>query len=548
MNFINKLKPNLLPVYPFLFGIFPVLYLWSSNRVQEPAYVVIRSLLVTLAGVLIVYGVMFALTRGKERLHRAALLATLLSFYLLTFGHLFKAVNATQNALLKAYLLPGSALLVLALLVVLAVRKLGGPNLTRVLNMVSIALVLFQVVIAAPYYLSIFQTQTVSAHTQTAPNHIPTTGDAPQRDVYFILLDNYGRQDILQSGSDFDNSALVDALEQRGFVFPDCAQGNYISTAPVISSILNMDYLNKLGIKDISITERGHYDDLAPLLQNSAVIQQFKNYGYKVVTFRGFLGLIDIQKNVDDYISFDKDEAYTQRLETAKFEDLYFNTTIFSAINTAYKIYPDLIEAKGPQFLKNLLPKDQPLAPQFYEVYQQNIYAYDALERVPTEIDGPKFVYAHMYASHWPFIMRPDGSMRLPFTEEQTIPGYVDGVKYTNSRILGAIDAILASSPVKPVIILQGDHSNEWTFPVEWSGKNRLKILSAYYLPDGGDSLLYPTISPVNNFRLIFDKYFGAQLGLLPDVHYYLDPNSKKLQTTGVTCMSDTASAAGDKK
>ena len=31
---------------------------------------------------------------------------------------------------------------------------------------------------------------------------------------------------------------------------------------------------------------------------------------------------------------------------------------------------------------------------------------------------------------------------------------------------------------------------------------------------------LYPSISPVNTFRLILDRYFGTRLGLLPDRGY----------------------------
>jgi hypothetical protein len=43
-----------------------------------------------------------------------------------------------------------------------------------------------------------------------------------------------------------------------------------------------------------------------------------------------------------------------------------------------------------------------------------------------------------------------------------------------------------------------------------------MAILSAYYLP-GYDQPLSPTFTPVNNFRLIFDHYFGGKLALLPD-------------------------------
>ena len=57
----------------------------------------------------------------------------------------------------------------------------------------------------------------------------------------------------------FDNSTLIDGLKERGFVFPDCAQGNYPSTAPVMASILNMNYLDTFGIQDVSYVKRGRY-------------------------------------------------------------------------------------------------------------------------------------------------------------------------------------------------------------------------------------------------------------------------------------------------
>lgn len=534
MNFINRLKQTSLPVFPFLFGLFPVLYLWSSNRTQEPAYVVIPSLLVTLAVLVVLYLIILALTRHT---HRAALLTTILSFYVLTFGQFYHLIQPRLLKSVQPYLIPASLILVLALLAFVVIRRLGSPKLTKALNLVSASLVLMQVVLAVPYYVSLASIKKVSAGYVPEESPIPVTSDQPQRDVYFILLDNYGRQDILKKGSKLDNSELIEALKERGFVFPDCAQANYMNTAPIIASILNMDYLDTFNIPEKAYIKRGGYQYMAPIIQKSEVLSKFESYGYHTVTFRGFMGLIDIT-NSDTYISYDKDMAYNQRLETTKFESLYFETTLFSPLNEQYKIYPDLVLKSGPSFLRNLVPSQEILAPEFNQVYQQNIFAFDALERIPEEIAGPKFVYAHLYTAHWPFMMKPDGSLRLPFTKEQTVEGYVDAVQYTNSRLLDAIDSILANSETPPVIILQGDHSNEWTRPVEWSGKDRLKILSAYYLPDGGDQMLYDTISPVNNFRLVFKKYFGEEIDLLPDVNYYLDPKTRKAATAAESCMS----------
>jgi hypothetical protein len=49
--------------------------------------------------------------------------------------------------------------------------------------------------------------------------------------------------------------------------------------------------------------------------------------------------------------------------------------------------------------------------------------------------------------------------------------------------------------------------------------------LSAFYLP-GYDQSLSTTLTPVNNFRLVFDQYFGADLDLLPDNSYFSLYNS----------------------
>ena len=67
------------------------------------------------------------------------------------------------------------------------------------------------------------------------------------------------------------------------------------------------------------------------------------------------------------------------------------------------------------------------------------------------------------------------------------------------------------------IIILQADHGlleNEVL-------NGRVANLYAIYFPDGDYSKLYSTITPINTFRIILDKYFSANLGLLPDKTYY---------------------------
>jgi hypothetical protein len=62
-------------------------------------------------------------------------------------------------------------------------------------------------------------------------------------DIYYIILDGYGREDTLQEYLHFDNSQFIDFLESRGFDVADRSQANYNHTIYSISSSLNMNYI-----------------------------------------------------------------------------------------------------------------------------------------------------------------------------------------------------------------------------------------------------------------------------------------------------------------
>jgi hypothetical protein len=47
--------------------------------------------------------------------------------------------------------------------------------------------------------------------------------------------------------------------------------------------------------------------------------------------------------------------------------------------------------------------------------------------------------------------------------------------------------------------------------------REKTGILNAYLLPGVESVPLYPSITPVNSFRVVFNAYFGTNLPLLPD-------------------------------
>jgi hypothetical protein len=171
-----------------------------------------------------------------------------------------------------------------------------------------------------------------------------------------------------------------------------------------------------------------------------------------------------------------------------------------------------------------------------YSQHRENIiFAFGELENIP-ELQSPKFVFVHILAPHEPFVFGAQGELvgrNTPFSLnndwdtknlESYRHGYRDQVNYVNLRILRAVQEIIARSATPPIIILQGDHG---TLARVSSQNARMTILNAYYLPGGGEELLYGTITPVNTFRLILDYYFGANLGLFSDSSYYYDEYSQ---------------------
>jgi hypothetical protein len=149
----------------------------------------------------------------------------------------------------------------------------------------------------------------------------------------------------------------------------------------------------------------------------------------------------------------------------------------------------------------------------------------DHMTDVPA-IAGPKFAYIHLFIPHYPYVFGADGQIMtdpgfysgdrgsaINNTYEEM--GYVNQVQYIDQRLIPILQTIIKKSKNPPILILMGDHG--------LVDANRQTALLAYYLPGNGSAKLYPTISPVNSFRLIFNEYFGADYPLLPDQTYITD-------------------------
>ncbi len=477
------------PIYPFLLAAYPILAMLAFNVGELRPASAARSLLVSLVVTAVVFWLLRILLRD---VHRAAFVTAAWLFLFYSYGH-FRILLPDQAWTRPGVLLPlwlGLSLLSLAW----AWR--ARPNLhglSTPLNLTALLLVGMTAWQFGSYDLKLSRLLATPAPPESLPAlHVDTS--APLPDVYYIILDSYTRADTLQNVYGFDNSGFISALESMGFYVARCSQSNYDRTELSFSSTLNFDYLQTL---DPSLTpERRDKTALWGLIRNSRLRALLEGLGYQTVAFSTGYPWSEIS----DADTFLRPEL--QWNDLTEFEVLLLRTTLVHAAP----------EVGWFNFNEE----------EYTRQWERSLFALSALPSLP-EAEGPRFVFVHLLEPHPPFVFDADGNFidaarfinaQGKYTPESYARGYVGEVQFINREIQRTVQALIENSEVPPVVIIQGDHG-PWYQPPE----TVLTILNAYYLPGHTDAL-YPSISPVNSFRVVLNEYFGADLPLLEDVNY----------------------------
>jgi hypothetical protein len=269
-------------LHPYLFVLYTILAPLALNISEVPLVQIVRPILVSLAITAIVLLAIYFITKNWLR---AAFLTTLLIFILLFYGHIFQQ---SQN-----WLTFGLWALILGTMGSSWVWKRikGTERLTAFLNLAGVFTLIIPVLTIGIF---IFRTP---KHARLEPSPgvsdgqtIQLAGGSP--DIYYIIVDGYGRADVLQGIYHFDNSDFLQYLDQRGFYVASSSQSNYMQTALSLTSSLNLGYLDSLA------TQMGMADSRAPLLeslQHSQVRSLLENAGYEFVVVASVWFFTDIQ-------------------------------------------------------------------------------------------------------------------------------------------------------------------------------------------------------------------------------------------------------------
>ncbi len=488
----NLMDKNL---HPFLLAVYPILFLYSHNIEQVPLSATFIPLILALFFVSLLYLILrkLALDSRNVAIVSSAFIILFFSFDI-AMGFLEYLQDYMGYEMRAGFILAVYIVFFYSLSHKVLGMKRDLIDVTKALNFTSIILVAFSL-----SNIGLYALQTSDAKLEESA-HIFTSGEgnvSDLPDIYYIILDEYGREDTLNDVFGFNNSVFINKLEDKGFYIASKSRTNYGITYVSIASTLNLEYMDYL--EDNPGKDSNDRSIPYQMVKNNKVAEYLKSKGYLYINIKSTWG-------PTDDMGAELELGYSPYGENTEYYNVLIQTT-------SLQPFQDIIIGR--------------------DLRKSRLYAFEKLKEIP-EIDAPTFTFIHIMLPHSPYIFDREGNTPPHIIWDMEHHGmdeeYISQLIYTNNRILEVVDEVIASSEKKPIIILQSDHGtrskdhhradNIHNLSKELLDE-RMAIFNAYYLPDSGTELLYESITPVNTFRIIFNYYFNENYTLLEDRSYF---------------------------
>lgn len=481
--------------YPAFIAAYAVLTLYASNADQLSLRVALTPLALALLLTAVLFALIHALSGNarKARLFTSGVLACFFAYghlYALVYGYLRGTWRGTtENTSLGSDL---HILLSILTAILLVMLWRGLRRSTRDLDVVEHFVGIFaSILIAIPIGSIVFASSAGSLRT-IRPNEATveaTKGSHP--DIYLIVFDGYPRADALRFAFDFDNRPFQDSLRKLGFTMPDESRSNYVWTFLSLSSMLNMTYHDSLAAQ----LGPDSNDRTIPFsrIRENLVVERLRGLGYTYVHMNSTWNGTSSSQQADVALSCGNPAA-------EPFQAFVIQTSWLAAINAWL----------GSQLARCHLDNFDNVA--------------DA-----ASLPGPKFVFAHFIPPHHPYLFNEKGEVLQEATVADQFRGgtlwderdaFVAQLRFINDKIVMLVNGILSGQRSEAVILLVSDHGirapredEQATLAV------RFASFVAYRTPEG-DRIIPRNITPVNLFRVIFNRYFGSDYDMLPNRHY----------------------------
>jgi len=503
-------------IHPILFGLYPLIYLYSVNFAEININVLLFPFLILLGitSVLLLLSILILRHIGKSSLLVSFFLYIFLSYDILYNIFIQNIWSISRNIFIFICV---ACFILYAILVVKSKKYVSGFNLLYNIFIISLCTASLLSIFKAIYLnYNVEKFNKNFEQIQTSNTTFVKKNNA-KRDIYYFIFDQYARSDILKKYYDYDNSNFIKLLENKGFYVAKESYANYPHTQHSLASSLNMEYINYL-----SEQQRGKRNQpmaLQVLYRNSKVVKYLKSIDYHFINLGQFhieAGLLSrsINKEISNEIN------RTLANETTIIQILYDKSIlpiILRSIVNKHVVESVIVNKSRLSKRENILCK------------------LNKLNEI-ADIEEPTFTILHLLIPyHSPFVFDSYGNF-VSLEEEKSRTNtynYLEQLQFVNNKILEFIEIIVEKSNPKPIIIIQSD---EGSYPKGYNYvehdlskyseetetlRHKFAIFNAYYLPDVDKTSLYSSITPVNTFRLIFKLYFDEKYDLLPDKHYY---------------------------
>ena len=425
-----------------------------------------------------------------RRVEAAGFLGALCLLTAMNFGLLKNGVQKWLPWLPGSILLGGCALVLLAIGVLLLVKKWRCHVPLVLLTVMFGALCVVSGAMAVPELVK--QGKKPSA-PEPAPVQAQQQTERDQPNVYLFLYDEYSGPEGLSYFYQFDNSPFYDALEQRGF---NCSMDSYntesCATTALVPNLYALSY------------------DASPFVSGDGnepnLYRVFQELGYQI-------NLV----SHNDFLDTDGARVLTKgQTEDSICQYLYQNSLLpFTPLS-------GVMEQRMPQLRAT------------YQYQQLLDNALDTLDHAWQESAGkPTLTLGYIQCPHAGFVYDKDGG-RVPeedFLNWRDPQYYLGQLQYINGRILGAVNQILEHDP-SAVIILQSDHGARLGYHLtdlygdpydpETETIHQQNILNCVYL--GGETLDISGLSGINTLRTVLNRLFDLGYGMVEPryiINYY---------------------------
>lgn len=328
--------------------------------------------------------------------------------------------------------------------------------------------------------------------------------DSAKPDIYFLVFDAMPSTKAMKISWKYDNGLLDHFLQNEHFFMSENSKSNYNLTVLSVSSTFNMEYTPPV---DLSQNETKMYFKASASILDNSLTRILAKEGYDISQFQG---ISFINKDWSGSLFF-KDMLYMnyfyQTLPGRMYRDLRWNLS---------RLHLKAIENYTLSKYEKRNKESEADLQRTIEMVKKSC---------SFQKQKPRFVFAHFQLPHDPYIYDSNGIRKpvketIQLNEEDQPKAFIEQVKYANRLINDLVTFIKATNKKNTVILIEGDHGFRNIYGKE--GYMIYDNLNSIYFPDGDYRSLYPSISPVNSFRVVLNKYFTANLPLLKDSSIFI--------------------------